>query len=497
MKCTAAALVLISMCTVSAKDGESAQSENIDIKISRSAVIDLAAGFRRVSVANPEIAEAVAITTTELVVNGKGAGDTTLLVWDLKGDRHTYLLHVSADQQLVDAVRAQLNQEVGPDATLTVEGPTVFLNGTVKSDIEADRAAAIASAIPGTKIVNLLRVPAPAAQPQIMLKVRFADVNRSLSEQFGVNLFGLNPKGVGSSTTGQFGAPPNITQLGSQSGAGTLSDYLNIFFYRPDLNLGAVLQDLAARNIIQILAEPNLLTLSGHPASFLAGGEFPFPTIQGGAAGLGQITIQFKEFGIRLNFIPTLTPRGTIHLTVMPEVSALDYSNGLAVSGYTVPALATKRVTTDVELQSGQSFAIAGLLDNQLTQNIDKMPGFASIPVLGKLFTSRSTTKSNEELLVVVTPELVRPINSGEPVPTVAMPNPFSKGDIPTRLGNPADARTPEAHPVLTIEELKALEAAEAASRQSSLNVGGTSGTSGNLGILGNSGNPGVSGSSH
>lgn len=484
----AATLCLVAICQALASGAGPLAQEQIEITISRSSVVDLPDGFKRVSIANPEIADAVAVTKTELLVNGKGAGDTSLVIWDSKGGRHSYLLHVASDQKLVDAVRAQLNQEVGPDATLTVEGPTVFLKGTVQTDVEADRAAAIASAIPGTKLVNLLRVLAPLAQPQVLLKVRFADVNRSLSEQFGINLFGLNAsKGVATSTTGQFGQPPAITTLGGQSSSATLSDFLNIFFFRPDLNLGAVLQDLAARNIIQILAEPNLLTLSGHAASFLAGGEFPFPTIQGGAAGVGQITVQFKEFGIRLNFVPTVTPRGTIHLTVMPEVSSLDYSNGLVVNGFSVPGLSTKRVTTDIELNSGQSFAIAGLLDNQFTQNLDKMPGLASIPVLGKLFTSRSTTKSNEELLVVVTPELVAPIREGEPLPTVAMKHPFIGGQIPANLADPVDARPISKRPVLTIEELKALTQAEAASRQSSLNVSGTSGSSGFSGISGSS----------
>lgn len=477
-------LFLLAIVSVAfAQDTANAVLEKIDLKISRSSVVNLATGFRRVSVANPDIAEAVAVSSTELLINGKGAGDTSLLIWDIKGGRHDYVLHVMPDQQLVGAIQSQLNQEVGPDATITLEGATVFLKGTVKTGIEADRAVAIASAIPGTKVVNLLRVVAPPADPQVLLKVRFADVNRSLSEQFGINLFGLNgAKGIGSATTGQFGQVPQLSEL-SSSATANLSDLLNIFFYRPDLNLGAVLQDLAARNIIQILAEPNLLTLSGHPASFLAGGEFPFPTIQGGAAGVGQITVQFKEFGIRLNFIPTVTPRGTIHLTVMPEVSSLDYSNGLTVSGYTVPGLATKRVTTDIELQSGQSFAIAGLLNNELTESIDKMPGFANIPVLGKLFTSRSTSKSNEELLIVVTPELVRPLDSTQPAPSLPMEKKFMpSAGIPDNLANKVDTHLPTNRPLLTVEELKALLQAEAAAAQANLNPSGSSGSGLSLG---------------
>jgi pilus assembly protein CpaC len=168
-----------------------------------------------------------------------------------------------------------------------------------------------------------------------------------------------------------------------------------------------------------------LLTMSGRPASFLAGGEFPFPTLQGGGNGIGQITIQFKEFGIRLNFLPTITPRGTIHLVVTPEVSSLDYSNGLTVSGFTVPGLDTRRVQTEVELQNGQSFVIAGLLDNQVTEQLNKMPGISSIPVLGKLFQSKSYSRSKTELLVTVTPELVGPIPAGMKPPELKFPAPF------------------------------------------------------------------------
>jgi pilus assembly protein CpaC len=179
---------------------------------------------------------------------------------------------------------------------------------------------------------------------------------------------------------------------------------------------------------LQVLAEPNLLTVSGEQASFLAGGEFPFPTIQGGASGVGQITVQFKEFGIKLNFLPVVTPRGSILLRVMPEVSSLDYSNGLTVNGFSVPGLATRRVQTEVELENEQSFIIAGLLDNQVTEQLSKIPGLANIPILGKLFESRSLQKSDTELLIVVTPELVRPIPAGSKAPELKLPLPWGKG---------------------------------------------------------------------
>jgi pilus assembly protein CpaC len=255
-----------------------------------------------------------------------------------------------------------------------------------------------------------------------------------------------------------------------------LSSLLNIFYYNPGINLGAVLQDLEARNLLEILAEPNLLTMSGKEASFLAGGQFPFPTLQGGGSGVGQITIQFKEFGVRLNFLPTVTPRGTIRLIVTPEVSSLDYSNGLSISGYTIPGLATRRVQTEIELESGQSFVIAGLLNNQVTEQLSKMPGLANIPLLGKLFQSRSLTKSNSELLVMVTPELVRPIAADAKRPEVAMPLPFVQGSPKAAPQNPTttEGGTPQTlnkRPTLTIQELMALTETKPSGQSNSVPV--------------------------
>ena len=401
----------------------------ISVSVNGSTVLDHSVGIRRISIANAEIAEAVAISTNEIVVNGKTVGDTSLIVWDLKGSRSMLDVHVVANTSKIDTVRAELLKEAGSDVTIDSQDGTVFLNGTVADETSALRALNIASTM--GKVVNLLRVTTPAAEPQILLKVRFADIDRTAASQFGFNLFTMDGvRGIGTSSTGQFGQPPTFTTSQNQVNW-NLSSLLNIFYFRPDINLGAVLQDLASHNVLQILAEPNLLTLSGKPASFLAGGEFPFPTIQGGASGVGQITIQFKEFGVRLNFLPVVTPRGTIRLTVTPEVSSLDYANGLSISGYTVPGLDTRRVQTDIELENGQSFVIAGLLNNQVTDQLVKMPGLSSVPLLGKLFQSRSTNKSSSELLIMVTPELVSPIVAGGKVPELEYPRQFLK-DAPT-----------------------------------------------------------------
>ena len=280
---------------------------------------------------------------------------------------------------------------------------SVYLTGRVKDMYQAQRAVAIATAV--GRVVNLLKIDIPPQERQILLKVRFADVDRSKSLDLGINIVGA-PKGYPLSTTVGTYSPSSITSVDSpgSSTAFTLNDALNLFLFDPHVDIGARIKALANRNILQILAEPNLLAMNGKQASFVAGGEFPYPTLQGGGAACGQVTVQFREYGIRLHFTPTITPRGTIRLRVDPEVSSLDYANSLSTSGGTIPALNTRRVDTEIELQNGQSFAIAGLLNNQTTESLSKIPGLSEIPVLGKFFQTKSISKQNSELLVVVTP---------------------------------------------------------------------------------------------
>jgi pilus assembly protein CpaC len=276
------------------------------------------------------------------------------------------------------------------------------------------------------RVVNLLKVEVPPQEVQILLKVKFADVDRSKSTDLGVNFVGTPGGFPVAAGTGAY-AGGTVT-AGNTAPTVSLSDSLNLLFWDPHLNVGATLKDLESKAALQILAEPNLLALNGHEASFVAGGEFPYPTLQGGGSGIGQVTIQFQEFGIRLRFTPTITPRGTIRLHLTPEVSSLDYANALSVSGFTIPALDTRRVTTDIELRDGQTFAIAGLLDRQTTESLSRMPGLSDIPVLGKLFSSRSTSTSHTELIVIVTPELVAPISDPRNVPDLERPLKFLEG---------------------------------------------------------------------
>jgi len=442
-----------------------AQNTPLVVTVGKSLVLDNAMNIQRISLANGELAEAVAVNPREVLINGKAAGETSLIIWQQGGPRLLFDLTVRASSSRLDKVRGQLARELpGQDVSVDLEGESVFLHGTVKDMVSADRAAAMAGTL--GKVVNLLRVDTPAEEPQILLKVRFADVDRSYSQQLGFNLFSTGATNtIGTTTTGQF-SPATVTPPSAGSPATALvSEALNVFLYRPDLNLGATIEALESKNLLQMLAEPNVLAMNGKPASFISGGEFPVPVVQGGA-NVGAVTIQFREFGVKLNFLPTITPRGTIRLQVSPEVSSLDYANGVVLNGFTVPALDTRKVQTEIELENGQSFAIAGLLNNNFNETIDKVPGLGNIPLLGKLFQSRTLTKSNSELLIMVTPEIVRPIPAGQARPEIPMPKPFLKSDLKEPPRNPGIDVTgpvpvkPE-RPTITVEELQQLQKKE------------------------------------
>ena len=281
-------------------------------------------------------------------------------------------------------------------------------------------------------VINLLEVP-PAAEPrQVLLQVKFAAIDRTALTQIGFNLFSTNPKMIGATTTEQF-QTPRFSQLQTQNGqlpstTVNFADLLNLFAFRPDLNIGATVKALQERNLLQILAEPNLITLEGKDATFLAGGSFPFPTITTtptGGATAPVVTVQFKPFGVKLDFTPTITSQGSIDLKVAPEVSSLDFANAVTLQGFVIPALSQRRAETEVILKDGESFAIAGLIDNRVIETIDKVPGLGDLPILGKIFRSRSTQKSADELLVVVTPHFVRPLSPEEKAKLPEMPSTF------------------------------------------------------------------------
>jgi pilus assembly protein CpaC len=389
----------------------------------------------KVVVAEPRIADAVVVSPRDVMVNAKSAGHTTVVIWETGAVPAQYDVTVQADTTDLDNLHKALDAELKsglPSATIEFNGnaETMVLTGKVTDAEQAKRAEAIASTH-AKKIVNMIEVPAKPDPREILLQVKFASVDRTALAQFGMNLFSRNTTTLGETSTQQFQAPLfSQLQFQNQQLGNTnlnLANLLNLFIFRPDLNLGATIQALQQQNLLQILAEPNLVVVEGSDASFLAGGEFPFPTITATPTGGGiapVVTVQFRKFGVQLNFTPTLTPSGAINLKVKPEVSALDFNNAVTLEGFLIPAISSRVAETEVVLKDGESFAIAGLIDNRVTQVLNKVRGIGDIPILGNLFRSRSTQKTSDELLVVVTPRFVKALPPGEMpnLPETAVP---------------------------------------------------------------------------
>jgi pilus assembly protein CpaC len=414
--------------------------------VGKTVLVDCAWPIKRIANNLSEVADVHPTSPTEIMIQGKAPGETSLIVWDTHGGRQFFNVSVRASAAVLndtlDAVRRELRTELpGQSLKVTFDNGSVFLRGTVKDLQSSSRAVKIAST--AGKVVNLLNVEVPPSDPQILLKVRFISVDREKEKQLGINVFstGLGNT-IGGVSTGQY-SQPSVTYSGTTATANVSSE-LNLFALYPGLNAGATIEALESRSASQVLAEPNLLAANGKQASFLAGGEYPFPMVQGGSGGAGaSISIMFKEYGVRLNFIPTITPRGTIRLQVAPEVSALDFGHAVEISGFEEPAITSRKVNTEVELADGQSFVIGGLLDNTETEAFQKIPFLGDIPILGKFFQSMQRTKDNTELIVIVTPEIVAPIPAGVPLPTLKFPAKF----LPPNSGipmNTPDAKTPE-----------------------------------------------------
>lgn len=439
------------------QQGPSTSPRDLFVRVGKSLVVDSPVTIERVSVASA-IAEAVAVSPREILVNGLTPGQTSMIMWQQGGRRLLFDLNVLPDNTRLDSVRNTIQEEFATqEIDVTLEHGTVFLRGRVSDVNTSDRVTALASIL-GERIINLLHVDIPDVETQILLHVKFASLDRSATENLGASY--VLPGAFNQQTsisTGTF-APPT----GSAPGSVSLNQALNIFIFRPDIDFGATIAALSAKNLLQLLAEPNLLAINNKPASFLAGGEFPYPTVQGGGFG-GSVTIAFREFGVRLNFTPSVTPRGTIRLQVEPEVSSLDFANGLVFQGFTIPALSTRRVQTEIELENGQSFAIGGLLDNRMQETFTKVPGIGDIPIIGKLFRTRQEQKNNGELLVTVTPEIVRPMPAGMPRPAIEMPRTFLEGtrsDAPRTAGIDQTGPVPVTPPkeTMPVEELRQLQ---------------------------------------
>ncbi len=393
--------------------------------VGKSLLINTTERLKRVSVTDPAVADALVVTPTEVLVNGLAPGETSLLIWDELERSRSFDLRVDVD---ITAASEEIRR-LFPNEKIQVSPSrsAIVLSGHVTTEDVAKHAGALASAY-SKNVVNVLTF-GPVGADEVLLEVRFAEVDRSAFTQLGINMFSTGAGNtIGTIQTGQFGGvtPGPITTSASGNSTTTtttVGNFLNLFFFNPQVKLGAVIEALHERNLLQILAEPNLVALNGKEASFLAGGEFPFPVVQPNATGLSTVTIQFREFGVRLKFTPVIQPNGSIHLHVAPEVSTLDFANSVTVSGTTIPALSTRKADTEFELQDGQSFVIAGLIDNRVTEIMNKIPGLGDIPILGNFFRSKSLQKSNTELMVLCTARRIS--STGEMPKGPDMPEPL------------------------------------------------------------------------
>jgi len=412
--------------TLPAQSQQPQGSAPLRVMVGKSLLINTTERLRRISITDESIAYAQPITPTQILIHGKSPGEVSLLIWDELERSRSFDLRVDVD---VSAC-AEEEHRVFPDEQITVtpSRAAVVLSGHVSTEDVAKRAGELASAY-APKIVNVLTF-GPVGAQEVLLQVKFAEVDRTALTQMGMNFISTGASNtIGTVTTGQYGGfGPQTLTPGGQTGTTTtpptttLNNVLNLFVFRPDINFGAVIEALQNRSLLQVLAEPNLIAVNGKEASFLAGGQFPFPIVQPGN-GFTAVTISFKEFGVRLQFTPVIMPNGNIHLKVAPEVSTLDFANALTISGFTVPALSTRKAETEFELQDGQSFVIAGLIDNRVTDIWNKIPGLGDIPILGNFFRSKSLQKSNSELMVLCT---VRRISPNTETPTLPKnPQPF------------------------------------------------------------------------
>jgi len=439
-------------------DVDPAQADAVRLLVGRSTLIDVGGPIARVSLTSADIADALVTSPNQLLVHGKGPGAISMFVWSRGGAVRRFEVSVQRDlTKLSDQVKSLF-----PTETIDVRGNgrNVVLSGSVSSKDVVDRAINVALGYVEKRedVVTLLQVRQGPPSSQVLLKVRFAEVSRSALTEFGMSFF-TSPTGIKNTVgrvTPQMYPAPDFKDLAwtkassnfgspvtSASGTFSVSDFLNLFLLSEKYDLGTVIRAMQARGIFQSLAEPNLVSESGKEASFLAGGEFPIPVVQGSQAG-SAVSIQFKEFGVRLNFTPTVNG-DRVHLKVKPEVSTLDYANGVSLSGFRIPALSTRRTETELELRNGQTFAIAGLMNNQMTSTLQKIPGIGDIPILGQLFKSRQANKAQTELVVMITPIILPGDSDGvtSNLPRLVEPYLAPLPENKTKP-TPADAFTPD-----------------------------------------------------
>ena len=386
----------------------------VNVLVGQSRVINFDRPVGRFSVSNPDIAEAVLVTPDQVLVNGKAFGQVNFIAWEQTGGQYlVFDVFVRGNLSLIDSqIRALFPKE---DIRLSQANGSVVISGSVKDATTASQVQSVIEAA-NLKVVNMLTSPVSNAT-QIQLEVRVAEVNRNRLRDYGTSFL---QGGATGGYTNSGGGPSSIGDTVVGLPAAILNPALNVLLFNRSLNTMAMLKLLRTEGAFRELAEPNLVAMNGQQASFLAGGEFPVPVLQnfGSGQGGGGITIVWKEYGIRLNFKPTIIDEDHIRLELEPEVSTIDFTNGIRFNGFVVPALRTRRAKTGIELRDGQSFALAGLLDNNETKTLSRIPIVSDIPVIGALFKSKSFEKKETELMFFVTAHMVKPVN-GDDLPTM------------------------------------------------------------------------------
>jgi len=398
------------------------EPRQVRLLVGRSTIVEPGSPVTRVSLTSADIADVVVTSSSQLLLNGKTVGTTSMFVWDRTGVVRRFEIVVQRD---LSRLSEQL-KELFPGEAIEARtnGSKIVLAGTISGKTVGENAVNLAAGYVDKKddVVSLLQQRDNGPSNQVLLRVRFAEVDRSAMRELGASFVADGYKNTfGRVTTQQFPAP-DFSSSGASIGGTSMvfSDFLNLFLFDAKNQLGVVIKALQTKGLFQSLAEPNLVAESGKEASFLAGGEFPVPVAQG-SGGAVAITIQYKEFGIRLNFLPVVNGN-RVHLKVRPEVSTLDFANAIVLQGFRIPALNTRRTETELELENGQTFAIAGLMSNSVTSTLKKIPGIGDIPILGLLFQSKAAQKDQSELVVMITPEILPRSSSGVTTTLPRMP---------------------------------------------------------------------------
>jgi pilus assembly protein CpaC len=387
--------------------------------LGKSVLVESPVPIKRASLAEPLIADVMVLSPKQIYVIGKAVGTTNLTLWE-KGDRISKVFDLVVSPDLI-RLKEQLH-ELLPEETairVTASHDSIALSGSISSSASLAQTLAIAETYAPKKVLNLVQV---GGVHQVMLEVRVAEMNRALTRRLGINMNAVNGQndfGVTKLNNLTNIVPPNqATLLAGPLGYALGQTVNSLFrFQTGSLTWTGFIDALKQDDLVKVLAEPTLVALSGQEASFLAGGEFPVPVPQ----AFGVVTIQWKKFGVSLNFQPTVLGPNRISMTVSPEVSELDFASGVNIQSFQIPALTTRRASTVIELADGQSFAIAGLLKDNVREIINRFPVLGDIPVLGALFRSSSFQKNETELIIIATPHLVKPIDvASQPLPTSA-----------------------------------------------------------------------------